>query len=118
MTERQLQDAVLQLARLTGWLVYHTHCSIRSQPGFPDLVLVRGARVLWRELKSSRGRLTAAQSEWLDRLTAAGQDADTWRPDDWMSGRVERELAVRPQPRTGHRILGAHPTILRHAEAP
>ena len=95
MTEKQLQAAVLQLAQVLGYLSYHTHCSIRSQPGFPDLVMVRNRRVLWRELKSARGKPTPAQRDWLDRLAQAGQDVGIWTPDDWTSGRIERELQCR-----------------------
>jgi len=64
-----------------GWLVYHTHDSRRSQPGFPDLVLVRD-RVLYRELKAATGRVSAEQQVWLDRLERAGADAAVWRPGD------------------------------------
>ena len=92
MTELQLQEAVMRLALRRDWLLFHVHYSFRSHHGFPDLVLVRGKRVLWRELKPASGSPTPAQREWLDRLTAAGQDADIWRPGDWISGRVEREL--------------------------
>ena len=42
MTEAQFQEAVVQLARLTGWLVYHTFDSRRSQAGYPDLTLLKG----------------------------------------------------------------------------
>ena len=41
MTETQLQSAIIELARLTGWLVYHTHDSRHSAKGFPDLCMVR-----------------------------------------------------------------------------
>ena len=94
MTEKELQAAVIRLAGLAGWLAYHTHDSRRSAYGFPDLVLVQPVRskVMWRELKAEKGRLTAPQEEWLRALRAAGQDADVWRPADWESGRVEREL--------------------------
>ena len=39
-TEDQWQSAVIEYARLMGWLVYHTHDSRHSEKGFPDLVLV------------------------------------------------------------------------------
>lgn len=59
MKEAVLQAQIEQLARTLGWLVYHTHDSRRSQAGFPDLVLVhaRQRRVLWRELKTQKGRV-------------------------------------------------------------
>ena len=36
-TEKGFQAAVVELARLRGWLVYHTYDSRRSAKGFPDL---------------------------------------------------------------------------------
>ena len=48
---------VVDLARTLGWRVYHTYDSRRSQPGFPDLVLVR-ERILFLELKSETGKLS------------------------------------------------------------
>ena len=90
LTEPAWQAQVLQVARLYRWTCYHTYDSRRSQPGFPDLVLVRD-RVLFRELKTDRGRITPDQQRWLDTLRAAGADADVWRPGDLH--RVKRELA-------------------------
>lgn len=92
MTERQLQDLILDAARKLGWLVYHTHDSRRSQPGFPDLVLVKGKRILYRELKRQTGRTTPDQDTWLAALTTAGQDARIWRPTDWFANLVTDEL--------------------------
>jgi hypothetical protein len=94
MTEAALQARVLAHARALGWLAYHTHDSRRSQPGFPDLVLVseRRARVLYRELKTERGRLSGPQSEWLRVLRVAGADAAVWRPMDLMTDRVLHDL--------------------------
>ena len=42
MTESELQSAVIELAELTGWLVFHSanvKCQLRSHTavGFPDL---------------------------------------------------------------------------------
>ncbi|MCM1011913.1 VRR-NUC domain-containing protein [Brevibacterium sp. XM4083] len=94
MTERQLQDQIVELAKRMGWLVYHTYDSRRSEPGFPDLVLVhpKQMRQLWRELKSETGETTSAQKVWLSALLLVGDDVDIWRPRDWVSGRIEREL--------------------------
>ena len=83
-TEREFQAQVIKYAELAGWLVYHTYDSRRSQPGFPDLVLVRNKTVVFAELKSEKGRPTKAQKMWLYAL----EDCETvitriWRPRDW-----------------------------------
>ena len=82
ITEKAFQAAVVELAKLSGWMVYHTHDSRRSEPGFPDLVLVRD-RVRFRELKSEGGRLSLAQKKWMWGLTFAGADFCMWEPSDW-----------------------------------
>ena len=92
MKERDLQALVVRLARSLGWLAYHTFDSRRSEPGFPDLVLVREDRVLFRELKTEKGRATPAQTTWIAALTAAGMDAGLWRPVQWFDRTIEREL--------------------------
>lgn len=51
-----------------------------------------GAGDIYRELKIQRGRLSRHQKEWLAALQEAGQDATVWRPSDWHSGRITREL--------------------------
>lgn len=94
MSEKDLQAQVVELAQRLGWLYYHTHRSDRSPAGFPDLVLVRGDRILYRELKTSKGRLSAAQQEWLAALVSAGADASVWRPGDWVARRIEKELGL------------------------
>lgn len=82
--EKDWQQAVMDLARLRGWLCYHTHDSRRSEPGFPDLVMVRGDRVLYRELKREGNKPTAEQRRWIDALWDAGQDVAVWTlPRDW-----------------------------------
>lgn len=97
MTEAVLQAQVVAVARTLGWRVYHTHDSRRSHPGFPDLVLVHTLHgILWRELKTMKGRVTAAQRAWLNDLVEAGENADVWRPVDLLEGRVYRELGARP----------------------
>lgn len=103
LLEHVLQQQVEALARFYGWRVYHTHRSDRSPAGFPDLVLVRGAHLIFAELKTRTGRLSPAQREWQDDLAEvaaavaqavsdSGRDANTgaprvevyvWRPDDF-----------------------------------
>lgn len=83
MTEREFQQQVVDLAGLTGWLVYHTHDSRHSAQGWPDLVLVRPPELIFAELKTETGRLSTAQKEWLEALTGSGQRACVWRPADF-----------------------------------
>lgn len=90
ISEKAFQVQVLQLARLNGWTFWHSYDSRRSNPGLPDLVLVRD-RVLWRELKTTTGRLSRHQLAWIARLNDAGADVDVWRPDDWP--RISDELS-------------------------
>ena len=80
ISEQEFQNTITTLAKSMGWLVYHTYDSRRSTPGFPDLVLVRGNRIMFRELKKEIGKLTGSQRGWLDSLAAAGADAGVWRP--------------------------------------
>jgi len=92
VTERQLLDAVRDACKWSGLLVYHTHCSRRSEPGYPDVTVCGPSGVIFRELKAERGRLTPDQRTWLDRLRQAGSDAAVWRPTDWPD-QVLTELA-------------------------
>lgn len=93
MTEAELERAVWGLVKLYRLDGYHTHNSQRSQPGFPDWVIV-GKRIMFRELKSPDGAMRPAQIRWLYGLRAAGADAEVWRPRDLASGRIAAELAA------------------------
>ena len=92
MTEAQLLAVVRDACRWSALLCYHTFDSRRSERGFPDLCIVGSHGVIFRELKTDRGRLTPDQRDWLDRLAEAGADVAVWRPADWP-GRVLTELA-------------------------
>ncbi len=92
MSEDQLLQAVTELARILGLLAYHTRDSRRSAPGFPDLVLAGRGGVLFVELKSQGGQLSAHQQDWRYMLQAAGQRWRLWRPADLEAGLVCREL--------------------------
>jgi hypothetical protein len=112
MSERALQDRVLGLARAAGYsLAYHTHDSRRSQPGFPDLVLINPTdqRLIFAELKTMRGRVTHHQKAWLDGIEAVEErihDLDNqphrgcavsvyvWRPIDLFDGTIEEHLGL------------------------
>lgn len=92
-TEKEFQQAVVDALRVAGFTVYHTYDSRRSAPGFPDIVAVRPRtqQVLFREIKTEKGKVSIAQELWLDALQKAGADAGVWRPSDWKA--IERTLA-------------------------
>lgn len=97
-SEKQFQAAVMELARMLGWRVGHIHDSRREvtrkdggrlvigdkdAAGLPDLLMVRGDRVIAAELKSEKGKPTREQGEWLVALRRAGVGVALWRPSDW-----------------------------------
>lgn len=82
MTEKAFLAGVLKIARWKHWRVYHTHDSRRSEPGFPDLVLVRAGELIFAELKTDEGKVTPAQREWLQALSSTGAETHIWRPAD------------------------------------
>lgn len=81
--EKAFMAAVVKFARELGWSEYHTYNSRRSKSGWPDLVLVRGERIVFVELKTETGRTTAAQDRWIELLTEAKQTVYVWRPSSW-----------------------------------
>jgi hypothetical protein len=81
VTEKAFQSDVMRVAKMLGWLCYHTFDSRRSASGFPDLVLVR-ERVLFRELKVGKNKLSQSQELWRDSIMDTGGDWAEWRETD------------------------------------
>lgn len=103
ISEKQLQQNIIKTATLNGWLVYHDYDSRRSTSGMPDLVLLHPKGWLHvAELKTERGRLSAAQKVWLRAFDLVAAILATygvperyfgvhvWRPSDWPE--IERLL--------------------------
>jgi hypothetical protein len=113
LSEGVLLEWVINEAHLRGWLVFHARPArekgtyvtpTQGDTGFVDVVLAGHGRVLFRELKSEQGVLAADQCRWADALEAVGEPLEVmadhvsygvWRPRDWFSGRIARELDVR-----------------------
>lgn len=96
MTERQLQRHVEAALRQLGWLSYHTWLSVRSAPGFPDIIAVQEAtgRCLAIELKRDGREPTAAQLRWLVAFAGVpGVECYCWHGSDWESGEIARILS-------------------------
>lgn len=94
-SEREFQAAVINVAKLGNWMYMHITDSRKSAAvGFPDLVLChpRTGRLLLRELKTARGKVSAEQARWLAALQAGGHDAAIWRPEHWESGEIQQML--------------------------
>lgn len=83
MTESQFQAQIIQLAKLYGWKIYHTHDSRKSEAGYPDLCMVKGTRLLFAEVKTDIGKMSPAQKEWFQALKAAKVECYLWRPMYW-----------------------------------
>lgn len=87
ISEREWQNQVHRLAASLGWKYYHAPdnkpINGRIQKvvaGFPDLVMVKGSRLIFAELKKEIGQLSDAQKEWIAALEATGVEVYVWRP--------------------------------------
>jgi hypothetical protein len=86
-----LQQSITDLCKLLGLDCFHVRNARGMAPGWPDLVIV-GSHVLYRELKTETGVLSAEQKRVGARLAGAGADWAVWRPRDLRSGVIERQL--------------------------
>lgn len=102
-TWKEFQRNVVDLGHVAGWTIaqfrplltkhgWRTPVSADGA-GFPDLVLVGRDQVLFRELKSGRGRLTVDQEAWLELLARNGADAGVWTDRDL--DRIVAELGLK-----------------------
>lgn len=92
-SESGFQDTVIQMAHRFGWRAAHFRPARTAKgwrtpvqadgKGWPDLVLVRGEKALFIELKMPGKSLTAEQQQWQADLRKAGLSALIWTPDDW-----------------------------------
>jgi hypothetical protein len=99
-TERQFQAAVVALAQWCDWRTFHPWLSVHSAGGWPDLVLLRGERLICAELKVGNRQPTLLQRAWLDELAAVrGVESYCWHPADWeaIEGVLSRERKRRAQ---------------------
>lgn len=92
MTEKQFQQWLMDLAKLYGWLAYHTHRSQYSAAGFPDTVLLKNGRCIVAELKVGKNAPTTSQAYWLREFALVdGIEVYTWWPEN--RGEIEATLA-------------------------
>lgn len=67
---------------------------VAENNGFPDLMIAGPAGVIYRELKTCKGRyrMRPAQTTWRYRLKSSGQHWGIWTPLDLDKGRVDAWL--------------------------
>ncbi len=92
-SEAGFLDTVIQYATLWHWRVFHqrparTASGWRSAvsgagKGFPDLLMLRGERIVVAELKVGRRQPTDEQLEWLLDFRNTGAEAYVWTPSSW-----------------------------------
>ena len=112
MTERQLSEAIQQLALYLQWrdfsiidtavrvkravagvtVLDRVVPAVRTSKGWPDHALTKDGRLIFAELKTMRGRLTSEQVEWLTALAQTAAEVYLWRPTHWHSGAIETVL--------------------------
>lgn len=105
MTETELQQAVIECARLFGWRVAHFRPAMTRHgwrtpvqadgKGFPDLCMARDGVIAFAEIKSDKGKLAPEQEAWRDEIEGESQQGPefyVWRPRDWLSGQIEVAL--------------------------
>ena len=111
MSEQSFTNAVLDWAKVYGWRRFHVRNSgargisqVQGDKGFPDLVLVKGSRLIFAELKVGKEQPKPEQLAWLADLGVIGMaDVTTfnespksqfiptlttpetyvWRPEQW-----------------------------------
>ena len=97
-SERLFQQQIIDLANMYGWAVHHVppmrynsgrnplanNWGTGGLAGMPDLTLIslRGMGIVYAELKTNTGKLSAHQVKVLSLLHRNGGEVYVWRPRD------------------------------------
>jgi hypothetical protein len=88
-TEAGFMEAVMQLAFLLGWRVFHVRWAMQAPGGWPDLVLWHPPTgvICLVETKAEGGRVRVDQAAMLDQLDRLRRydGAAVWRPSMWAA---------------------------------
>lgn len=110
VSEKEWQRTVVEAAQALGWTVAHFRAARTGSggwatpvqadgAGFPDLVCVRGPRLIFAELKARAGRLSVDQRAWLDALGLVSQAtryaADVAMGEDLLEPNLSHEADYR-----------------------
>ena len=95
MTETEFTNELLKWAKAYGWHRFHARSSgrmhngkaiptVQGNSGFPDLVLLRGKRLIFAELKVGKNKPSDEQLQWIAMLDEVhGVEVHLWRPEQW-----------------------------------
>jgi hypothetical protein len=94
LTEAAFLKQVLEYATLKGWRTAHFRPGMTKRgtwvtavqgdgKGFPDLLLIRGKRIVVAELKVGANKPTSEQEQWLTAFLDAGVESYVWYPVDF-----------------------------------
>ena len=102
MREQELQDAVAELAQTFGYMVAHSRPARTKDgwrtawsydgKGYFDLTMIGRGRVLFVEVKGTRGVVSPEQQRWHIQAREAGLNVFVWWPKDWLDGTIEKVL--------------------------
>ena len=90
ITEAAFLQQVKSLAQIHGWTFHHSTPTQTAKgrwltsgsTGFPDIVMAHKTKgVIFAELKTTTGKTTLAQDDWLERLNPHAE-CYLWRPTD------------------------------------
>lgn len=92
LSEKDFSQQVVDYAQLKGWKVarWPTWRPTGTYPGVPDIICAKEGRVVFLELKSSRGKLTEAQKEWVSAIIGIW-----WHPDHPIWNRFQWDKGFR-----------------------
>jgi hypothetical protein len=95
LSEAGFQKLVTDRCDELGILWFHdssprfNHCP----RGFPDLIITgKHGPILFAELKSGNGMTNLDQQRWSRAIRRGGGHYRLWKPADWESGLIQREL--------------------------
>lgn len=102
MSEEALQQHVLNAMRELRWRTAHfrpakTEKGWRTAvagdgKGFPDIIAVKGHRLVVAELKSEIGTLEPDQDAWLAFFRNTAAEVYVWRPSHWLDDTIQSVL--------------------------
>jgi hypothetical protein len=94
MSEADLKEVVVSVAKRYGWLIHHDLpaqnsrgrwlTNVQGDAGFPDLILLHpvSGKLLAVELKAERGKTSPLQKRWLMAFDAGSHFNSVWKPSD------------------------------------